>query len=88
VRTTGVPDAQTPINDEETSEVEVDEEQVATRAHLVGEEHDAGSGGPRAQARAILEESEMRTRDRNAAPGSFVEDRRSEDTVPPQDTPG
>jgi hypothetical protein len=76
------------MKDEDISELEVDEERVATRAHLVGEEHDVGSEDPKAQARAILEDSEMRTRDRDAAPGSFVEHRRSEDTVPPEDTPG
>ena len=75
-------------DDDNASEVGVDEERVATRAQLVGEEHDAGSDDPRAQARAILEDSEERTRDRDAAPGSFVEHRRSEDTVPPEDTPG
>jgi len=76
------------MNDKDMSEVHVDEERVATRAELIGEEHDAGSDDPHAQARAILEDSEMRTRDRDAAPGSFVEHRRSEDTVPPADTPG
>jgi hypothetical protein len=77
------------MTDEDMSEVEVDEERVATRAaQLVGDEHDVSSEDARAQARALLEDSEMRTRDRDAAPGSFVEHRRSEDTVPPDDTPG
>ena len=77
------------MNDEDMSEVDVDEERVATRAaELVGDEDDVSSAGATAQARAILEDSEMRTRDRDAAPGSFVEHRRSEDTVPPDDTPG
>jgi hypothetical protein len=77
------------MSDEDMSEVDVDEERVATRAaQLVGDEHHVSSGGSKAQARAILEDSAMRTRDRDAAPGSFVEHRRSEDTVPPDDTPG
>ena len=77
------------MNDEDMSEVDVDEERVATRAaQLAGDEHDASSGDAKAQARAILEDSELRTRDRDAAPGSLVEHRRSEDTVPPDDTPG
>ena len=76
------------MNDDEPSEVEIDEQRVATRAQLVGEEHEAGSADPHAQARAILEDSELRTRDRNAAPGTFVEHRRSEDTVAPDDQAG
>jgi hypothetical protein len=72
---------------DDTPEVTVDEDRVATRAGLVGAERDAGSDDPQAQARAILEDSELRTLDRNAAPGSIVEHRRSEDTVPPEDTP-
>jgi len=77
------------MNEEDVSEVDIDEDRVATRAaQLVGEEHDVSSRDAKTQARAILEDSEMRTRDRDAAPGSFVEHRRSEDTVPPDDTPG
>gem|GEM_PF-1878496 len=67
-------------------EVTVDEERVATRARLVGAEVAAGSDDPEAQARTILEDSEMRTLDRDAAPGAVVEHRRSEDTVPPDGT--
>jgi hypothetical protein len=77
------------MNDEDMPEVDVDDERVATRAaQLTGDEHDVTSSDSKAQARAILEDSAMRTRDRDAAPGSFVEHRRSEDTVPPDDTPG
>ena len=77
------------MNDEDMAEVDVDEERVATRAaQLAADEHDVSSRDAQAQARAMLEDSEMRTRDRDAAPGSFVEHRRSEDTVPPEDTPG
>jgi chromosome condensin MukBEF MukE localization factor len=66
-------------------EVTVDDERVATRG-LVGAEVGAGSDDPEAQARTILEDSEIRTLDRDAAPGSVVEHRRSEDTVPPDGT--
>jgi hypothetical protein len=77
------------MNDEVMPDVDVDEERVATRAaQLVGDEPDVSSEDAKAQARAILEDSELRTRDRDAAPSSFVEHRRSEDTVPPDDTPG
>ena len=72
---------------DDTPEVRVDDDRVATRAELVGAEREVGSDDPQAQARAILEDSELRTLDRNAAPGSFVEHRRSEDTVPADDTP-
>jgi hypothetical protein len=79
----------TAMNDEDVSEVDVDDERVATRAaQLIGDDDDVSSGDAKVQARAILEDSELRTRDRDAAPGSFVEHRRSEDTVPPDDTPG
>jgi hypothetical protein len=75
------------MDDEDMTEVDVDEERVATRAAQLAED-DVSSRDAPAQARAMLEDSEMRTRDRDAAPGSFVEHRRSEDTVPPEDTPG
>jgi hypothetical protein len=67
-------------------EVNVDESRVGSRAGLTDAERDAGSDDPAGQARAVLEDSELRTVDREAAPGSFVEHRRSEDTVPPEDT--
>jgi len=70
---------------DDTPDVTVDEDRVATRAGLVGAEVQVGSDDPEAQARTILEDSELRTIDRNAAPGSFVEHRRSEDTVLPED---
>jgi hypothetical protein len=43
----------------------------------------AGSEDPVAQAQEILAESDERTADRDAAPTSVVEHRRSEDTVDP-----
>ena len=63
----------------------VDDERVARRAELTAEERQVGSDDPEAQARTILEDSEMRSLDRSAAPGSVVEHRRSEDTVEPLD---
>lgn len=54
-------------------------------AGLLPEERAAGSDDPRAQAAEILRESDIREYDLEAAPDSFVEHRRSEQTVtPPQ----
>ena len=64
-----------------------DEERVATRSELTAEEKAAGSDDPDRQAEVILEESDERTRSREAAPGKFVEHRTSEDTTPPIDLP-
>ena len=75
------------MSDEDMSDVEVDEERVATRASELHDDDDLNNEGAKAQARAILEDSELRTRDREAAPGSFVEHRRSEDTVLSDETP-
>ena len=74
------------MSDENLPEVDVDEDRVASRAAQLSDD-DVNHEGAKAQARAILEESEMRTQDREAAPSSFVEHRRSEDTVPPADAP-
>jgi hypothetical protein len=71
--------------DPSTTAPEVDERLVASRAELLPEEKEAGSDDPTAQARAILEDSEARALDREAAPGTVVEHRRSEDTVEPLD---
>lgn len=76
------------MSDDDMTEVDVDEERVATRAAELQGDDDVGNEGAKAQARAILEDSEVRTRDREAAPGSFVEHRRSEDTVLSDDDPG
>jgi hypothetical protein len=54
---------------------------VASRANLLDEELEAGSADPAAQARAILEDSDARTLDPGAAPGTFLEQRASEDTI-------
>lgn len=64
-------------------EPSVDEERVDTRAELLPEEQRAGSDDPEAQAEAILEDSEARTLDRDASPGTHLEHRTSEDVTPP-----
>ena len=63
------------------SGIPVDDERVQQRQELTAEEQQAGSDDPVAQARAILEDSEERTLDRDASPGTFLESRQSEDTV-------
>ncbi len=57
-----------------------DDPRVASRASLLDEEREAGSDDPVAQARVILEESDERTLDRDAPPGT-IEQRASEDTI-------
>ena len=60
------------------------DEQVDTRAEgLLPEERQAGSDDPEAQAEQILAESEERTLDCDAAPGTHREQRTSEETVDP-----
>jgi hypothetical protein len=61
------------------------EEKVERRAELLAEEETAGSDDPVTQARVILEESEERILDRTAAPGTYLEQRTSDETVPPPD---
>ncbi|MFP5254851.1 MAG: hypothetical protein ACLGI8_03265 [Acidimicrobiia bacterium] len=63
----------------------VDDERVERRAELLPEEQRAGSDDPEAQAEAILEDSEARTFDRDAAPGTHLKQRTSEDVTPPVD---
>ena len=59
---------------------------VTSRADaLLPEEQRAGAGDAVRQAEVILEESDARQNDRDAAPGSSVEHRTSEDTTPPPD---
>ena len=58
---------------------------VANRAELLPEEEAVGSDDPEAQAREILADSDERTADRNAAPGSVVEHRGSDDATEPVD---
>jgi hypothetical protein len=60
------------------------DDRVDTRAaHLRPEEQRAGSDDPEGQAEVILEESDIRQVDRDAAPDSFVEHRTSDETVEP-----
>lgn len=58
-----------------------DHERVADRAALLPEEQAVGSEDPRAQAEAILEESDARTASREAAPDSRVEHRTSDEVT-------
>ncbi len=51
---------------------------------LLPEEEAAGSDDVEAQVEAIQEDSDARTADREAAPGSRVEHRTSADTTPPE----
>jgi hypothetical protein len=64
----------------------VEEARAATRADLLPEEEAAGSDDPRAQAEAILAESEERIASREAPPGAHVEHRTSDEVTPPEDT--
>jgi len=52
-------------------------------ADLLPEERAAGSADPRAQAEAILEDSDQREADLEAAPDSFPEHRTSAQTIAP-----
>ncbi|MEV6299748.1 hypothetical protein AB0M02_10130 [Actinoplanes sp. NPDC051861] len=64
------------------------DERTGQRASgLLPEETATGSADPRAQAEAILAESDEREEDTTAAPDSFLERRRSNETVYPGDTP-
>ena len=65
------------------SELPDDDERVASRSELLAEEQTVGSDDPEAQARTILEDSEARTLDRDAAPDTNLEHRTSEDTTDP-----
>jgi hypothetical protein len=59
------------------------DERIESRADLTAEEKVAGSDDPEAQAREILDESDERSLDRDAAPESRVEHRTSNETVAP-----
>ena len=59
---------------------DVDDDRVRTRAaNLLPEEAAAGSDDPMAQAAAVLADSDERAADRDAAPGSRVEHRTSDE---------
>ncbi|MEV7231793.1 hypothetical protein AB0M79_33040 [Polymorphospora sp. NPDC051019] len=66
----------------ETTERDPDRERAESRARrLLPEELAAGSDDARAQATAILAESDRRTADPGAAPDTILERRTSEQTV-------
>ncbi len=58
-----------------------DGELVERRAQLLPEEATVGSDDPEAQAEAILKDSEIRTEVPDGAPTTFVEHRRSDQTL-------
>ncbi|MCX4470406.1 hypothetical protein C5N14_23600 [Micromonospora sp. MW-13] len=64
-----------------------DQARIESRAHLLPEEAAAGSDDPRAQAAAILTESDLREQDQSAAPDTVPEQRTSEETVTPIEPP-
>ena len=55
----------------------------ARAARPPAEEERAGTDDAEAQSEAILAESDLRQEDRDAAPDTVLEHRRSEDTVEP-----
>ncbi len=57
------------------------DELVERRAQLLPEETTVGSDDPEAQAEAILTDSEIRTEVPEGAPTTFVEHRRSDQTL-------
>ncbi|MCD9622864.1 hypothetical protein [Rhabdothermincola salaria] len=73
------------MDDPSDDETARDLDRVVERSHLLPEEERAGSDDPEAQAAAILAEGDERTEDRDAAPGTRVEHRTSEETTPPPD---
>ncbi|MBG0567675.1 hypothetical protein [Actinoplanes aureus] len=64
-----------------------DERTGRRAADLLPEETASGSADPRAQAEAILADSDEREDDPGAAPDSFLERRRSDETVYPDNNP-
>ncbi len=69
------------MSESPTEQPTPDEERVASRADLLPEEEEAGSDDPEAQAEAILADSEERTTDRDAAPGTHREHRTSDEVT-------
>ena len=69
------------------TEADAQDRRVARRAaELLPEEDAVGSADPTQQAEVILEESDARSEDRNAAPDSFVEHRTSDEATAPPGT--
>ncbi|MFG3700094.1 hypothetical protein ACGF5C_19545 [Micromonospora sp. NPDC047620] len=69
------------------SDEQSDQERVESRAHLLPEEAAVGSEDPQAQAEVILDESDIREEDRNAAPDTVLERRTSDQTMTPVEPP-
>ncbi|HUP86572.1 MAG TPA: hypothetical protein VM143_12965 [Acidimicrobiales bacterium] len=68
------------------ADADANDPRVARRAaDLLAEEATVGSADPQTQARVILEDSDARSEDRDAAPGSFVEHRTSDEATAPTD---
>lgn len=71
-------------SDMSDAESDAQERRVDRRAAALLPEEDAvGSGAPKQQAEVILEDSDVRSEDRDAAPGTFVEHRTSDEATPP-----
>jgi hypothetical protein len=68
-----------------SDEAPTNDERVSSRAELLPEERAVGSDNAEAQAEAILADSEQRIASRDAAPGTHLEHRSSEDATPPPD---
>ncbi|MEU2614670.1 hypothetical protein ABZ570_24270 [Micromonospora sp. NPDC007271] len=68
------------------SQEQSDQERIGSRAHLLPEETAAGSRNPRAQADAILTESDIRE-DTDVAEDTTLEHRTSDQTVTPSEPP-
>ena len=81
-----MPGSGTEVGDRGRTAVMTDDPRVDRRAaQLLPEEDAVGSDEPHRQAEVILEESDARAADRDAAPGSFVEHRTSDEATPPTD---
>jgi hypothetical protein len=63
------------------SQDDADDARVSSRSELLPEEEAAGSDDPAGQAAAILEDSDQRIADRDAAPSATVEKRSSEEVT-------
>lgn len=66
-----------------SDEEPLDRETVAHRAELLPEERSVGSEDPLGQAEAILDDSEARSADRDAAPDKVVEHRGADEVTDP-----
>ena len=67
--------------DVERSDRDAEDRRAAGRAELLPEEEAVGSEDPEGQAAQILAESDERTEDRNASPGTHLEHRTSDEVA-------